>query len=315
MADPPANATTPAPPWDRAHDGTVHHSFMASQTMWKPPAYVVGVENAMAIATHVTINRTTLVILVCASAAATVSMLRRAFPLPGWLLWTAFGLIGLALAWWLVGLVRGAWVVGSAPPGIAMSPDPAWRVRCVGDKTRLETLGPIFDQVFEPEVFDASLAHGGLPQRGWTRLVCSVLGFLFVAVAYWLATGRRVILDGHMGMVYGTLMLGVIVGGLASAAVWPVYYRVSPGRIEQIATGFLARGPVRKRAWNLRHCGVTVILSKRVVLIDPPGSARLVLQASLLGKRYEFERAVLLGAVSTATPPPQGSDDAFGEGE
>jgi hypothetical protein len=294
----------PAVPWNAENEGRVHYSVTASRTLETPPPHVKGAESPMRVASNISINQYTLAVVACLLTWACLSMVRRAVVLPAVAAWF-FYLAPIVLLLWLVSEpIRALW------PGKAFTmrnldvgPDPSFRVRCVAQGRHLDALGKITDQAFEPETFNASLAEGGAPGGRWARAACSLVGFAFLAVAWRLSTGRWLLSNGGGAMIGAGLMLGAVVGGAASAVIWPVYYRVMPGRLERVTTGFLARGPVVKRSWNLKQCGVLADLTRRVVAIDPPGSPRLVLQTSLLGKKYEFERAVLLGAVSTGVIP------------
>jgi hypothetical protein len=298
-------------PWDFANEGRVHYSVTASRTLQTPPPYVKGLECPMMVAANFSLNRVTLAVVACGLIWACLSMVRRAFVLPGILVGSLYIATFIVLLWVLLEPIRAMW------PGkrftmrhLDVGPDPAFRIRCVAEGRHVDALGKIADHALEPETFDASLAEGGAPGGRWTRVACSLVGFAFLFVAWKLASGRWLLINGDGAMIGVLFMLGAVVGGVASAFIWPVYYRVVPGRLDRITTGFLARGPVVKRSWNLKQCGVLADLTRRVVAIDPPGSPRLVLQTSLLGKKYEFERAVLLGAVSTAEAPG-GEDEPF----
>lgn len=268
--------------------------------MSRPPDYVRGVAPAMVLAMGVSINSTSLAVLGCTAAWGCAAILRHALVLPAVAAYAIYAAIGAAALWHLVGLIAPNWTGARTTTGLPPGPDAAYRVRCSGSRGQIERLGPLTDQAFEPEVFDGSLAHGGMPGSSWGRLVTSLAGVAVAALGFRLATGRWFFAPGAAGMMWGVLMVGVMLGGLLASVLWPVYYRVMPGRIDQVRTGFLARGPVSVRSWSLRHCGVLVVLPRRAVIIDPPGSPRLVLSAALLGKKYEFERAVLLGAISSA---------------
>lgn len=305
--------TTPQPPWNPDNDRRVHYSWIGGQPLGKLPGYIDGVWSPMVLVAGISLTRTTLVVTACATAIGSVMMLRRSVVMP-WFVPLAMNAAISALAlWWVVKAGAGTWLGSDGPgDGTDRVMDDAFRVRCIGGKSRLVRLGKIEDVAFEPEEFDASLAEGGAPGGRVARGACTVTGTAVVAVGAWLATGTWPGFGSSVGLLYVTLLLGVMLGALVASVVWPVYYRVVPGRIERITTGFLARGPEKTQSWSLRHCGVTVDLYKRAVLIDPPGSARVVLQASLLGRAYEFERAVLMGAVSSVESPP--TDDAIDSG-
>ncbi len=300
---------TPHPPWNPANNHTVHHSWIGGQPVGKRPAHVTGERSPMALFGGIALTRTTLVVLACATAAACVMMVRRSVALPWFVPVGFYIIIGGVLAWWLVGAARSAWFSSeNAVEGADRVVSDAYRVRCIGGQSRRQRLGRVEDVPFEPEIFDGSIAEGGAPGGRVARAACSFAGAGVVAVGMWLATGKWPGVGGNTGLVYPTLLFGAVLGGVVASILWPVYYRVVPGRIDRISTGFLARGPTKRESWSLRDCGVTVDLYRRLVLIDPPGSPRLVLHASLLGPAHEFERAVLMGAISSAIAPVDDGD-------
>ncbi len=277
--------------------------------MSRPPDYVRGATSAMTPEMGVTINSTSLTMLGCMAALGCAAILRHAMVLPAVAAYAIYAGTSAVVVWHIVGLMAPNWTGARTTTGLPPGPDAAYRVRCSGSRAQIDRVGPLTDQAFEPEMFDGSLAHGGLPASATGRALTSIAGITVAAFGFRLATGAWFFAPGAAGQAWGVLMLGVLLGGLLASVLWPVYYRVMPGRIDQVRTGFLARGPVTVRSWSLRHCGVLVVLPKRMVLIDPPGSPRLVLSAALLGKKYEFERAVLLGALSTAPTPGRSDDD------
>lgn len=292
----------PEPPWHHDHEGRVHLAATTGMSLASLPSYVRGAEPAMRFFGTMTITPVTLGILGGSVAWACAAMLQHAGVLPGGTPYVVLGACVLAGGWVGIRAVRRSREARSAlGHGLALSPDPVYRVRCVGGPASIASLGRLVPGVFEPELFDASLAHGGMPGSWVGRAVTVVAGIGLVGVAFRLATGYWLFATQGMAMAYGVVMLGAMVGGLVSSVLWPVYYRVSPGRLDQVSTGFLARGPVKTRSWNLRECGVLVNLANRCVVIDPPGSARLILSGAMLGRRHDFERAVLLGALATPT--------------
>lgn len=301
-------AATPAPTWEPARANEVHFSWMASTGALATPPYVTGVFRPAALTNVLVLNRTTVLALAFVVMWASIVILRRAVLLPVPAVVALYvGLGGFAI-WHLSSMVRTAWGINKNPPGLPLGPDSAWRVRCCGTAPRLKRLGPIRDAAFEPELFDASFAQAGSPEGFLGRPACTLAGLAIVITgAYLVFGGFRPIYSNSFLGIWSVFALALMIGGLLSALIWPVYYRLEPGRFELIHAGFLGRGPDRVERIDLSTGGVIVDLNRQRVFIDPPGRPRLVLETTLLGRGYEFERCVLMAAVSSAGAP-QGGD-------
>lgn len=193
-------------------------------------------------------------------------------------------------------LVRAAETAAGAPPQ-------ATRVVCTGDRAAIEELGPLADVPFEPAIFNASLA---LPP---SRRVLTLWLALAAAAGLLLNLGLRAngVRDVSMYAVW-------LAGALAFASLlWlrPVYFRVTPGRLEALTFHAWRKEPVERRAWDLRTARVLVDLDRWLIWIDAPESTQ-ALSIELVPGRRRLAHAVLLAAVSTHAAGPLPDDGLIG---
>lgn len=193
-------------------------------------------------------------------------------------------------------LARAAGSAAGAPPQAA-------RVVCAGNRGALDEFGPLADVPFEPAIFNASLA---LPP---SRRVLVVWLVLAVAAGLLLNLGLRAsgIRDVSVYTIWFTAALAL------AALPWlrPVYFRVTPGKIEALTYLAWRTAPVERRAWDLREARLLVDLDRWLVWIDA-SEATQELSIELVPGRRRLAHAVLLAAVSTHAAGPLPEEGLIG---
>ncbi len=213
----------------------------------------------------------------------------------------------------LAGLI--AWVIlkrSGGPPKetilAAMRPlDSSARVRCHGKPVfigRILAREPIGDTMFEPCVFRGTGATPATGQRKVVSFAAGILlgvGLIYAQIHYW----HRV--QG----AYLDVLLAIGAGIAVGAWVFPTYLRVVPGRIDIMECGLLGRRILSVDRIDLRSQPVVVDLNRQVVRIGPDPTPRTIAFGAVWDN-WGFAHAVLMGAVSTATPPPLPDDALVG---
>lgn len=201
------------------------------------------------------------------TTAAVVTLGQLVLPRLGfrpWAAWTASGL--LAAAAMLLGL---RFVKGWGRPRTAFSApnvesDARFRVRAFGDA---KALGPVHaafdagrDSGFDPAVYFAFFAVA--PRK---RVF---VWFWLSVTALWLAWFAWQMTSGFQTHVASLELLGLAgVMAILWAACFPVYFRVSPGKLEVMRTGFLGRNFAVSESHDLRALRVTIDAGGRAIYL------------------------------------------------
>lgn len=182
-------------------------------------------------------------------------------PLWSWIITgVAAALVMLSMFAWLRGWGRSRPTFGA--PDIES--DARFRVRAFGD---VNALGPVHaafdpgrDSGFEPAVYFAFFAVA--PRK---RMF---IGFWLGVTAVWLAWFWWQMSSGFRTHVASLEMMG-IAGVLAIlwAACFPVYFRVSPGKLEVMRAGFLGRGFAATESHDLRALRLTIDARARAIYL------------------------------------------------
>lgn len=210
----------------------------------------------------------------------------------------AVGLAAMvALGLWM--FVRWVRTTRALPPSFVSSNE-RFRVRCIAGEERLDALrriGPVQDAAFEPQEFSAYLV---LPlSRG--MVAAWIATSIVVAAVALLAKGVGLAAPVPVFVFYGAFAAG----GMLTVLLWPTRVRVVPGRVEvERALVFRPERPER-RVYTLRTSRLLVDLRKwRVHVTGPSPETSLELWLWPVRGRLELAHALLMGAVSTASPPP-----------
>ncbi len=227
-------------------------------------------------------------------------MVARALHLPASAMSAAWVVVAAAsVAWGLWLFVRWVRATRTLPPNYVSS-DERYRVRCAGGEERLAALhriGPIEDTPFEPQEFTGYLVLPPAARMVAVWIATSVL----IGAAALLANLTRALPSMSVFVFYGAFAAG----GVMVALLWPTKIRVVPGRVEvERSLVFHPERPER-RVYTLRTSRVLVDLRKwRAHVTGPSPETSLDLWLWPVRGRLELAHALLMGAVSTASPPP-----------
>lgn len=206
----------------------------------------------------------------------------------------------------ILAVVRRKWVGRAESQRWIMPkhPDQSARVACVGSAKRLALVarcGPVEDIAFEPVVFYSPFS---LPLRSqeWTAWIVAALAIGGGVMMWFEFTGRE-----HFTAF--AVSLGSILGGMTAAALWPTHVRVLPGRVDVLRYSLLGRGVEEVRRYDLRSSAVLVDTNQQCVFLASEGVTTEI-GIGAVRNPYALAHAILLGAVSTYTPPPL-PDDAL----
>lgn len=203
--------------------------------------------------------------------------------------------------------------IGSNGPRAAYLPDDTHRVWCVGSRAahaRWQSMGPIEDVPFEPEVFGAPFAL----RAGWRMLVAWVAAAAAVYGAFYvfmimLGAPLRVWFDLYL--FYGSIAAGAFM----VAAVRPTSVRIVPGRIDIMRGWFFQTSRPVVRSIPLRDRRVVMDLRSGIVFATDPKTNDQADAAVAFGTprhKARIAHAVLRAAISTAVPPPLPDDAPVG---
>ena len=160
----------------------------------------------------------------------------------------------------------------------------AWRVVCVGRLERPEDAPPLSATPFEPEVFLCTFAVLSSGLR-WLCVAAAVLTAITVfAGLQSVVLGRTWYDQFHLVM-----FAGVVAGWGAMGLLWPVYTRVTPGRLEILSWPSVLRRPLCSTEFDLRRGTLTVDYVNRALSVED-GSQTVLLPISLVprGRRFAF---------------------------
>jgi hypothetical protein len=168
-----------------------------------------------------------------------------------------------------------------------------WRVVCVGElHNPVGAPDPIGHQ-FEPQVFKCTLGVRPDGVRGLFSIAT------IVAVGVLLGAIRCVMLDvSWYNQVHLPMSAGIVVGGFLACFLWPVYARVSPGRLEVLSWPLFLPRPHRREQYDLRRARVTVDFVQRAVSVSA-GERRWVVQWSPVRGGARLAYYTLLAAVAS----------------
>jgi hypothetical protein len=216
-------------------------------------------------------------------------------------------------------LVSAAWVTVlrlRLPPkamierwsGVPFHPDRGARVACTGspeDLARLERLGPVDPEAFEPYIVRAANPMPSPRQR--LANLAAFAGAMGAGVVFGLSeVGRGFSVAAPVFMV-GTAMAIATV----SSRLWPVYLRVSPGRLDVVRFDLWGRAVGGVERHDLRSSAVLVDIGQSCVFIARGGVTRDVAFGGVRD-RHALAHAVLRGALCRAETPPLPDDSLVG---
>lgn len=186
------------------------------------------------------------------------------------------------------------------------SPHRRDRVACVGKPSALALLarqGSIEDLAFEPAAFHALM---GVPLRAREWFVWIVLSLAFSAGLFALFSHML-----SMGMGYVAVLVAVSAAAFITAALWPTYFRLVPGRFDVLRYNTLGRNVSEVIKHDLRTSAVLVDLNQCCVFLSRDGIISEI-GFGAVRNPHAFAHALLLAAVSSHTPAPLPDDALVG---
>ncbi len=162
------------------------------------------------------------------------------------------------------------------------------RLQCVGAPSDLPHCGDLQSIMFEPRVYRASSASLLLMQAtasvGLALLICG--------------SG---LLDGKYGWGTVVAILGAAV--FFTIHLRPLYFRISPGRLEVLRYGFLKRHPVEVERYDLRRSYIVADFRMNRVTISERGKQGRNYSLLLMPQRRAFLSMLFMAAVSEYQAP------------
>lgn len=195
---------------------------------------------------------------------------------------------GLAvLAYWIITARR--FVRRLDKDNVPDAPPPGARLQCIGSPSDLPQAVNLESVPFEPHVYHISFA---------AILVMQATSLFWMA--HMVLQFAR--MSNPLAMVSAaTLLVGAVV--MVTYKFRPVYFRISPGRLEVLRYGFLSRRAVKVERYDLRKSRIVAdLLRKRVTVYEGPASGR-VCYLWLMPDRKAAMLMFFLAAVSTYETP------------
>lgn len=178
------------------------------------------------------------------------------------------------------------------------------RITCIGERSVFRTFGEFTDVAFEPTVFFAPVGfHMKRSTRRWLALgqtialLALALVVKHVVFSPWWDWGAN---NGMVGALL--IMSSALVGAGMEAAMFPVYIRIVPGRMD-IMEFFAWSAKARVvRSYDLRESRIVLELKSMRVFIG--GTEDKVLSIALVPRRMRVAYMLLLAALSSHTAAP-----------
>lgn len=158
--------------------------------------------------------------------------------------------------------------------------------------------------LFEPVVFERVYA-------GASYIVVFIFGILLgniilIATRRWLPSWvHSGAFAGGVFPTFGVLTLWGV------SRVFPTYYRITPGRLDIMRFSPIANRSRILERWNLRTAKIKVAFELPTVALRDDGRETMI-RLRGISEPFKFVEALLLGAVSTYTPPPLPDDQLIG---
>jgi hypothetical protein len=162
------------------------------------------------------------------------------------------------------------------------------RLQCVGAPSDLPHLGDLQSIMFEPRVYRASSASLLIMQAaasvGLALLICG--------------SG---LLDGKYGWGTVVAILGAAV--FFTIHLRPLYFRISPGRLEVLRYGFIQREPMEVDEYDLRYAYIVADLHRRRLTVSHSERKGKSYSILLMRERREFLHTLFMAALSKQQAP------------
>ncbi len=172
--------------------------------------------------------------------------------------------------------------------GVPELPRVGSRLRCVGEFDVVFPNGPVQDVPFEPRVFRAIIKSSASLRIG------EILVSLMLVIPLVSAIARRQ--QWLIWMWGGPLIVAVV------RFLRPMYFRVTPGRMDVLRYSMFRRAPMRVERHDLRTAQVVVDMRSEVVYIVE-GENVGEYSIRFMPERSAFARALFEGAISTHAAP------------
>ncbi len=172
--------------------------------------------------------------------------------------------------------------------GVPRLPPADARLQCVAAPGDLPPLANSCGVMFEPRVYRASYT---------SRVAVSGLALTWVAVAVLNVTTRVGDYDWNTLLGLGAAAIGLF------AFARPVYFRISPGRLEVLRYGFIQREPMEVDEYDLRYAYIVADLHRRRLTVSHSERKGKSYSILLMRERREFLYTLFMAALSKQQAP------------
>lgn len=177
------------------------------------------------------------------------------------------------------------------------------RVRVIGRMPELQMMALVQDVAFEPILIDRQFQPLNRKQKAIAAVIVFAAYILLLASPIARSPGM---MGGVLFPLFATVV--ALIGWLLQR-FRTTYYRIIPGRLDEMLGTLLSKKVRLFRSWDLRT-GTLVIDLKKFEVVRTQGEATPSERISLIGvnELYKFTFSILQAAVSTHTSPSLPSD-------
>jgi hypothetical protein len=210
------------------------------------------------------------------------------------------------LAWEAWPTIARKWFVHRNRGKLPRHPDSESRLQCVGAPQELAEFGEFQDVPFPPRLFYAGFSIR--PSRRATVTYYLLGGFFLVTFQ---GLSRAAGIPFNFGGLALHLLLSAGLAELGTAFLWPVYFRLVPGRLDIVRYGPQKRNKREVYSLDLSRARVVADLRKSFVLVDADPK-RAEFGIALIREKCLFAHTLFLAAISSATPVELPEDTLVG---
>jgi beta-phosphoglucomutase len=213
---------------------------------------------------------------------------------------TLGGAMGAGLLWWVIRIHTRE----RQKPFNTQRKQATGRITCTGFASEVTPLLGAVDVAFEPRVYRGGEAGWG--SRGdWRKLPVSIILFLMLFFGFQIAMSRGA---RWLGFSLNPAYMGGLIMAVAAATsaiqafVFPMQYRVSPGRLDLMRFGWFGLGRPSIDRFDLRSCRIDIDYGLNSIAIEDARGGKRFLSMQFTEDRAEFGLYLVQAAISTAKP-------------
>ncbi|GJM23598.1 MAG: hypothetical protein DHS20C16_00130 [Phycisphaerae bacterium] len=176
--------------------------------------------------------------------------------------------------------------------------DPS-RLRCFGNPDELELLRDLAPDFFDPFVVQSSsfVQPGGV----FVNPAAKSILFMIAVIALFIALKSHQFSDSWILGFYSFVFLAIL---FISYHGFPIYYRITPGKLEMLTSGFVSRDLQLRCKLDLTKAKITCNFGSAVMIHSPNDQAvRILLEHFSNEEEYEFIRTLFTAAISPFESP------------